>query len=314
MKQNKWIVGTFILALGLLVQAQAQDPFTNGLVAYYPFNGNANDATGNGNSGIVTAAVLTTDRFNQPSNAYYFNWTNSSIGIPAFFDAGQPNYTISFWFNTANTQPLEQNFINSCPNPTLVIVYNSVLNGAQGHVSYSIGTGTSWIQTQIYGTKNDYQTNTWYQVAFVKQGSLFTLYIDGNLSVSSSASVPATGLVGFELGMGCASGTPALNPGTDGGTLGKMDEVRFYNVALSSNEVAQLYVYESGPRVDLIKAVKPSFSNLTLTTNYQLQVSSDLNTWTNQGSVFTATNTSMIYPQYFDVADWGQLFFRLMAH
>jgi hypothetical protein len=65
--------------------------------------------------------------------------------------------------------------------------------------------------------------------------------------------------------------------------------------------------------VNLIKAVKPSFSFLSLGTNYQLQVSSDLNTWTNQGSPFTATNSSMIYPQYWDVDNWSQLFFRLQV-
>ena len=70
---------------------------------------------------------------------------------------------------------------------------------------------------------------------------------------------------------------------------------------------------ESGPRVSLIKAVKPAFNNLTLTTNYQLQVSADLNTWTNQGSAFTATNTSMVYPQYWDVDNWNSLFFRLQV-
>lgn len=62
-----------------------------------------------------------------------------------------------------------------------------------------------------------------------------------------------------------------------------------------------------------VKAAKPSFSNLTLTTNYQMQVSSDLNNWTNHGSAFTATNTSMIWPQYFDVDNWGSLFFRLQS-
>lgn len=69
--------------------------------------------------------------------------------------------------------------------------------------------------------------------------------------------------------------------------------------------------YTPGQTVSLVKAVKPSFSNLTLTTNYQLQVSGDLNTWTNQGSAFTATNTSMVYPQYWDVDNWNSLFFRL---
>ena len=84
-------------------------------------------------------------------------------------------------------------------------------------------------------------------------------------------------------------------------------------VPSSASEVQQLYVYESGPRLNLIRAVKPSFSNLTLTTNYQLQVSGDLSTWTNQGSAFTATNTSMIYPQYWDVENWNELFFRLQV-
>ena len=92
-----------------------------------------------------------------------------------------------------------------------------------------------------------------------------------------------------------------------------LDYVRIYNRALSDSEVQQLYVYESGPRVDLINAVKPSFNNLTLTTNYQLQVSGDLSSWTNQDSVFTATNTSMVYPQYWDVDNWDELYFRLQV-
>jgi hypothetical protein len=94
---------------------------------------------------------------------------------------------------------------------------------------------------------------------------------------------------------------------------GVLDDIRIYKRAFSTNEVQQLYAIESGPRVDLIKAVKPSFSNLTLTENYQLQVSGNMKTWTNQGSPFTATNTSMIYPQYFDVDNWNSLFFRVQS-
>ena len=67
------------------------------------------------------------------------------------------------------------------------------------------------------------------------------------------------------------------------------------------------------PTVNLIKAVKPSFSRLSIGTNYQLQVSANLNNWTNQGSAFTATNTSMVYPQYWDVDNWNSLFFRLQV-
>jgi hypothetical protein len=66
-----------------------------------------------------------------------------------------------------------------------------------------------------------------------------------------------------------------------------------------------------GLEVVLIKAVKPSFLNLSLGTNYQMQVSADMSTWTNYGTAFTATNTVMDYPQYFDVNNWNSLYFRV---
>jgi len=75
-----------------------------------------------------------------------------------------------------------------------------------------------------------------------------------------------------------------------------------------------IYIYSPlGLQIGLIKAVSPTFSDLLIGTNYQLQVSSDLINWTNQGSVLTATNAISIYPQYWNVADWNQLFFRLQV-
>jgi len=65
------------------------------------------------------------------------------------------------------------------------------------------------------------------------------------------------------------------------------------------------------PTLRLIKAVQPAFFGLSAGTNCQLRVSGDLNSWTNQGAPFIATNSSMVYPQYWDVDDWNQLFFRL---
>ncbi len=53
----------------------------NGLVAYYPFNGNADDASGNGNHGTVHGATLTEDRFGNPNSAYYFDGIDDEIAI-----------------------------------------------------------------------------------------------------------------------------------------------------------------------------------------------------------------------------------------
>ena len=45
----------------------------NGLVAYYPFNGNANDESGNSNNGNVLGASLSGDRFGNENSAYSFD-------------------------------------------------------------------------------------------------------------------------------------------------------------------------------------------------------------------------------------------------
>jgi len=51
----------------------------DGLVAYYPFNSNANDESGNGYHGIIYGATLVSARI---GNAYLFNGINNYIEIP----------------------------------------------------------------------------------------------------------------------------------------------------------------------------------------------------------------------------------------
>src|SRR5277367_6826618 len=68
-----------------LTNAIAQSSLTNGLVAYYPFNGNANDASGNGNNGTIHGGVvLAPDRFGSNNSAFTFN------GVDGYIDIGNP--------------------------------------------------------------------------------------------------------------------------------------------------------------------------------------------------------------------------------
>ena len=57
------------------------DSLTQGLIAYYPFNGNADDASGNGHHGVVIGATLVSDRFDQTQNAYLFDGVNDYIDL-----------------------------------------------------------------------------------------------------------------------------------------------------------------------------------------------------------------------------------------
>lgn len=72
---------------------------STGLVAYYPFNGNANDESGNGHNGTVYGAVLTSDRFGNPGSAYSFDGINDNINIGNGVKPPFP-LTVSAWIKT----------------------------------------------------------------------------------------------------------------------------------------------------------------------------------------------------------------------
>lgn len=297
-----------IVGIGLAINGYSQSFLTNGLVAYYPFNGNANDASGNGNNGIVNGAQLAPDRFASSSSSYFFSASNqyvtttNSVGFPS----GANDFSISLWVA-----------LSFLTNDHQIVFCNAAVNDCQLDVGPTT-TGTSapmdFIMGGHYGTADvhiadvAWVTNKWYSLQVVRSQNVVTIYRDalviGQNSTTSGVNAPA-GSRYLQFGHGVPPQIHQL--------YGQLDDIRIYNRALSSSEVAQLYAIESGPRVDLIKAVKPSFSNLTLTTNYQMQISGDLKTWTNEGAAFPATNTSMIYPQYFDVENWGSLFFRLQV-
>jgi hypothetical protein len=56
-KMNKSRVFIIALAIVFAVDGMAYADLNDGLVAYYPFNGNADDESGNGNHGTVYGAV-----------------------------------------------------------------------------------------------------------------------------------------------------------------------------------------------------------------------------------------------------------------
>jgi len=75
---------------------------SNGLLAYYPFTGNANDSSGFGNNGIVQGAILTNDRNNNANSAYNFIKSKSSyIALPLMSSInGAKILSFSFWVKT----------------------------------------------------------------------------------------------------------------------------------------------------------------------------------------------------------------------
>ncbi len=76
----------------------AKADLNNGLVAYYPFDGNATDMSGNGHNGIVSGATLCADRNGKANSAYSFDGVNDYIKIPHHSALNFSNdFSIAFW-------------------------------------------------------------------------------------------------------------------------------------------------------------------------------------------------------------------------
>ena len=110
-RPNRWRpITVFNLLVGLLfsLSALAQPAFLKeGLVAYYPFNGNANDESGNGKSGSPRNLIYGTDRFERLSKAGVLSQQSPTyIDIPeptsSFGDQGE-SATFSIWFKGSVT-------------------------------------------------------------------------------------------------------------------------------------------------------------------------------------------------------------------
>lgn len=101
----------FLAQVPSLVTAQTQPlqlpplSLDSGLVAYYPFDGDASDHSGNGNHGCVHGAHLTSDRFGNPRSAYIFENPNDTISAPGSSDfdfSDERAATLSCWICGSN--------------------------------------------------------------------------------------------------------------------------------------------------------------------------------------------------------------------
>ena len=81
-------------------EVQALYATDTGQVAYYPFNGNANDESGHGFNGTVTGATLTADRFGNQNRAYSFDGSTTpliDVGNIESFNFGTGDFTLETW-------------------------------------------------------------------------------------------------------------------------------------------------------------------------------------------------------------------------
>jgi|GEM_PF-2476746 len=216
---------------------------TLGLTAYWPFNGNAQDYSGNANHGTVSNATLSTDRFGNANKAYSFNGTSSRIDVPHSSTVDMANgqdFTLAFWMksNAGNVgaTPISKSVYGAWSG--YMILVNNTDGGycnSAGQCSFYVAAGATGDACANNPISND-ATNWYFVTGQYKASTNQTfIYVNSVLQTdigSKSGSTNNTKKLSFG----------AYNDATNLGFFnGYLDDIRLYNRLLNQSEIDALY-------------------------------------------------------------------------
>ena len=222
-----------------------------GLVAYYPFNGNANDSSSSNLNGVITGAALTNDRFGNPNKAFKFSGNSINdntvvvkdefIKVSNFNKNFSDKISISLWANVDSTN--YGTFLHRRVDNNIDFVVSSYAgsNGTSpdpNTISWNIGNN----RTNVGKTVIPYKT--WHNYIYVYDGTSMKTYLDGILETQTAA----TGLISNN-SSDLFIGKYIYNGGKTHHFYynGSMDDVRIYNRVLNSNEISALSTENGAP-------------------------------------------------------------------
>ncbi len=222
-------------------QSKENFSFTDSsLVAYYPFEGNANDASGNGNNGTIHQAIPIADRFGNPNSAYSFDGVNSYISVPNSTSLNPTNQiTITLWVRLRAPSSTWSPIIHkggTQQNGYTNREYSLWLKGNPFFHLTSAGDGSS---EHVVNSSDPQLQQTWIFVAGVinRVSHKMEMYLNGVLDKQSSDSYSTFSLNNFPLMIGWSEEQQSDYSHFNG----DMDDIRIYNRSLGSEEIYSLF-------------------------------------------------------------------------
>jgi hypothetical protein len=257
-----YIFITFFFILVLSESSYGQIPSyvpTNGLQAYYSFNGNVNDQTTNGNHLTNTSVTFGLDRLGQTNSAGVFNGSTAYLtrSVPSFTFSENGAFSYSMWMKKSNTTVGISIMVGTTTS-------NYFISIMQSNTGFQYGTNKQ--QSAWTWATSTVTANIWDHYVATYNNKVMKLYKNGVFQ--STATFPYSGSISANLPLLIGKGV--------GGSFfnGLMDDIGIWNRELSPSEVSLLY-----NACNVSASISP--------TNLQLNIGDTLNLTTNTTGTIT---------------------------
>lgn len=231
-----------LLCICLVQFAQSQIPSyvpKDSLVGWWPFNGNANDESGNGNDGTVNGATLSSDRIGSLNSAYEFNGISDFMAINNLSNYKYKPFTVSCWVNSYSLDT-----VNSDGGRVIIgrEEYGTYYNGSLMLYNYQIGSIYNnlayYTGNKCYYSNFNFSINNWVNVAYtLNNDDSIIFYVNGKEISKSKIISSSYWHTPFLIGAG-------NGPNKVGNRFfwhGKIDDIGVWGRVLDSTEIQNLY-------------------------------------------------------------------------
>lgn len=231
---------TLMVLIGLITRGTFGQIPEEGLILFFPFNGNATDVSGYGNHGIPSGVALTQDRCGAPDSAFRFDGIESNIYVNDSPSLNPSTITLCAWVKPVSFRG----------HGNSAIISKGFYRHDPPYYQYHLGiTGDLYPNTPscfsfCVSVNNEYHIITgdslwipgkWHFVVGTYDGTFMKLYVNAHLIATKNVDGNIDPY-GQPLAIALTR-----NLGTEGYTPATLDDIRIYNRALNNTEIGSLF-------------------------------------------------------------------------
>jgi hypothetical protein len=292
----------FLVSIFQIIQAQTVN---DSLKGYYTFNESLLDFSGNSNHINQFSGTYTSDRFGNINSAFEFDGVDDSLVFPIQeFAPISKDFTISFWYKTNSSKVMNLFSSKQFPNDT---TNNFEVQLNSHNLFYLQNYKQIWYQTYVYwngsgilsngmgeGAVGNFINGEWSYFVISRSADTLRIYRNHQL-YSFSMDFNCNGALGDAVDLIFSSSPYKFK--------GAIDDLRFYNKALSQSEIDLLW-FENKPFTFIQPKPHDAYvkgSNLLVSWEYDTSKVSDsilVQYRINRGDWITPNHTNLAYETY----------------